>query len=170
MTHKPPQRESDVPASSKGAGKPSGLRSLLGYYAVEWRDGYARLELPLGPQHLNSIGSIHGGLVATLLDAALGHAATWCGTPGHARYCVTLSLTTTFLDSTHTGTVHAIGRLIAIDGRTGTCQGELVDAHGRVLAIAQGSFRYSTGSEQVDGVPKRREVVNPQQAAKRRNP
>lgn len=141
-------------------GKPSGFRSLLGYYAVEWTQGYARLEQPLDARHLNSMGKVHGGLYATLLDAALGHAVTWCRRPGHVRFCVTVSLTTTYLEGTDGGTLYAIGRLesvaTAANGRLAVGRAEIMDQSGRILAVGQGSFLYLAGSESLDGVPKTR--------------
>lgn len=141
-------------------GKPSGFRSLLGYYAAEWTEGYARLEQPLDERHMNSMGKVHGGLYATLIDAALGHAVTWCRRPGHVRFCVTVSLTTTFLEGTDGGTLHAIGRLESVEtlanGRLAVGRAEIVDQDGRRLAAGQGSFLYLPGSESLDGVPKKR--------------
>lgn len=141
-------------------GKPSGFRTLLGYYAVEWTEGYARLEQPLDERHMNSMGRVHGGLYATLVDAALGHAVTWCRRPGHVRFCVTVSLTTTYLEGTDGGTLYAIGRLEGVEtlanGRLAVGRAEIVDQDGRKLAVGQGSFLYLPGSESLDGVPKKR--------------
>jgi uncharacterized protein (TIGR00369 family) len=134
-------------------GKTSGLRLLIGYHAAVWREGFAEIELRLEPQHLNSIGFMHGGLHATLLDAAFGHAATWCSVKGNRRSCVTVSLTTTYLEPGRLGeVVRAIGRLEGIESRIALCRGEIVAGDGRLIAIGQGSFRYLPGSERVEGV------------------
>lgn len=134
----------------------SGFRSLVAYSTAAWQDGYAEVEVALGPQHMNSVGITHGGVYATLLDAAFGQCATWCSKPGNVRHCVTITLTTTFLDPAHEGTIRAIGRLEEVVERIAFCRGEIVDRDGRVLAIGQGSFRYRPGSERVEGVPRDR--------------
>jgi uncharacterized protein (TIGR00369 family) len=47
----------------------------LGIVNVGAEDGQARLELHAGDEHLNSAGTVHGGVLATLADAAMGVAA-----------------------------------------------------------------------------------------------
>jgi uncharacterized protein (TIGR00369 family) len=136
------------------SGKPSGFRTLIGYRAVVWRENYAEIDLALGDQHLNSLGIVHGAVYVAMLDAACGHAATWCSVPGHVRSCVTLSLTTSFLAPATRGVIKAIGRLEGVEQLIATTSGEVVDEAGQVLAIGQGAFRYFRGSERLEGVPR----------------
>jgi uncharacterized protein (TIGR00369 family) len=135
-------------------GKPSGFRTLVGYRALVWRENYAEIELALGAHHLNSLGIVHGAVYVAMLDAAFGHAATWCSVPGHVRSCVTLSLTTSFLAPATTSMIKAIGRLDGVEQRIATASGEVVDETGQMLAVGQGTFRYFRGSERVEGVPR----------------
>ena len=165
MTDKPPTKppaatQSQTSATSTDAaprpGKRSGFRTLVGYHALDWREGYAEMELDLAETHMNSNGTTHGGVVMTIIDAAMGHAATWCSVPGHARYCATMSLTTSFLVPPRQGDrLRAVGRLISIDHRVATCVAEARNQSGEIVAVAQASFRYATGSEHVEGVPRR---------------
>ena len=134
------------------SGKPSGFRTLLGYRAIRWELGYAEIEQVLGPQHLNSLGSVHGGLYLTLLDAAFGHAATWCSVPGNFRGVVTISLNASFLSPAKGRIVRAVGRLEGVHDRVATVSGGVYDEHELLLATAIGSFRYSPGSENTEGV------------------
>lgn len=132
----------------------SGFRTLLGYRTRVWSENYGEVELALGPQHMNSIGIVHGGVYATLLDAAIGHAVSFCAVPGNARYSTTVSLTTTFLKSVKSGTLVASGRVQSVEGRLATCTAEVRDQEGTLLATAQGSFLYFPGSEHPHGVPR----------------
>lgn len=136
-------------------GKPSGFRILLGYRVVEWRENHAEILLDLESKHMNGLGIVHGGVYATLLDAAQGHAVTFCPVPENTRICVTISLTTSFLSPARSGTVRAIGRCIGIHDRVATAQGEMYDEAGTLLASAQASFRYMPGSERLEGVARR---------------
>jgi uncharacterized protein (TIGR00369 family) len=52
-----------------------GFAGRLGVYDVDADDGEARLELDAGEEHLNPAGTVHGGVLATLADAAMGAAA-----------------------------------------------------------------------------------------------
>lgn len=136
--------------------KRSGFRMLIGYRTKVWREGYGEVELVLMPQHLNSLGVVHGGIFAALLDVALGHAVSFSPVPGNTRYSTTVSLTTSFLKSVSGGTLTASGRLEGLSGRLVTASGEVRDEAGVLLAVAQGSFLYFPGSEQPAGVPKRK--------------
>jgi uncharacterized protein (TIGR00369 family) len=136
------------------AGKLSGFRDLLGYHVVDWREGHAEISLDLDQRHMNGMGIVHGGLYATVLDAACGHAATWCRIKGNTRGCVTVSLTTHFLHPATEGRLLARGTLECVHDRIAVCRAEIVDEAGMLLAIGQGSFRYAAGSERLEGVPR----------------
>jgi uncharacterized protein (TIGR00369 family) len=133
----------------------SGYRRLIGYRTRVWREAYGEVEMTIGPEHLNSLGVVHGGIYASLLDAGLGHAVSFCTTPGHARYSTTVSLTTTFVASASSGILIAVGRIDGMEGRFVTASGEVSDENGKLLAVGQGSFLYFPGSERPEGVPKR---------------
>ena len=101
--------------------KRSGYRQLIGYRTTAWREGYGELQLIIGPQHLNSVGSVHGGVYMSMLDVALGHAVAYCTVPGNFRFSSTVTLTTSFLKGARAGVLTAIGR---IDGLRGAaCDG-----------------------------------------------
>lgn len=137
-------------------GKPSGFRSHVGYETLAWRDGYAEILLVLGPEHGNSYGAVHGGVYMTVMDAAMGHATTWCTVKGNRRVVVTMSLTTSFLAPARGPTIRAVARLVSIENRVAHCRGEIFDENGALLVVAQGSFRYFPGSERTEGVPQER--------------
>lgn len=51
------------------------LHRFLGLTVAEQRDGYARLDLRTGPNNLGGIGgSVHGGVLAALVDVAITQA------------------------------------------------------------------------------------------------
>jgi len=148
-----PSPGQDEPSSAPRVGKRSGFRTRVGYQAVLWEEGHAIMELALVEGHMNSNGSAHGGVTMTIADAAMGHAATWCPVSGNVRYCATISLNTSFLQGPREGDViRAEARLVSVDNRVATCEAEVRDQSGTVLAVAQGSFRYARGSEHLDGV------------------
>jgi uncharacterized protein (TIGR00369 family) len=134
--------------------KRSGYRQLIGYRTKVWREGYSEIELVICPQHLNSIGIVHGGVYAALLDVALGHAVSYCTVPGNFRFSTTMSLNTHFLKGVRNGVLTALGRVQAVEGRVATALGEVRDDRGKLCAIAQGSFFYFPGSERAEGVPR----------------
>lgn len=134
----------------------SGHRQLVGYRTKAWSEGYGEVELVIGPQHLNSIGRLHGGVYAALLDVAMGHAVSFCSTPGHTRFSNTVSLTTTYLSTVGAGVVTAIGRIEGLSGRLVTATGEVRSDAGVLLCTGLASFLYLPGSERPEGVPRDR--------------
>lgn len=137
------------------SGQPVSFRTMVGHRCTVWRNGYAEFELDLQDHHYNPGGIVHGGVYLTVLDSTLAHAAVWCAVPGNKRRAVTISLTTSFLAPARGGLIRAIGRLEGVCDRIATCSGEVVDGDGRLVAAAQGSFRYFPGSEHLDGLPQK---------------
>ena len=135
--------------------KRSGFRDHIGYRTKAWRDGYGEVELVVGPQHLNSVGIVHGGVYMSMLDVALGHAVSFCTVPGNFRFSTTVSLTTSFLKGAKSGVLTAVGRIDGIQGRLATGTGEVRDEAGDLCAVGQASFLYFPGSERPEGVPRR---------------
>jgi uncharacterized protein (TIGR00369 family) len=107
-------------------------------------DGTAIVSLELRPELCNNHGGGHGGVVMTLLDSAMAHAAL--SRIGYSREVVTIDM--------HIGFMHpAAGRLVATGRATGGgrsvcfCEAELVDGSGTVVAKAMGTFRYRAPAE-----------------------
>lgn len=119
-----------------------GFRRLIGLEARDLQDGYARMELVVGPEHLNSGGTLHGGLLATMIDHAGGIAGCYCAASGQSRKAVTLSLTTSFLAAVSGGTVTAVGRKRSGGRRIFASTTEVTDEDGRLLAIGEATYRY----------------------------
>lgn len=119
-----------------------GFRKLIGLQTTELRDGYALMELTIGPEHLNSGGSLHGGILATMIDHAGGIAGCLCPDTGKNRKAVTISLTTSFLAGASSGTVTAIGRKRPGGRRIFVSTTEVIDETGRLLAVGEATYRY----------------------------
>ena len=84
----------------------------------------------------NPIGTVHGGWVATLLDSCMGCAmhTTLKAGQGYTSLEIKVNFVRPVLDKT--GRVTAEGRVIYAGSRTGTAEGKLTDANGRLLAHA----------------------------------
>src|SRR6266849_2241494 len=119
-----------------------GFNVLLGYRLAEWRDDFARLDLALDARHLNRSGVVHGGVLATMLDVALGYAGIFSAEPGRVRRAVTLSMTTSFLGQAKSGMLSCLARRRG-GGRTiFMATGEVLDEGGKLIALGEGTFRY----------------------------
>jgi len=134
--------------------EPGGFRKHVGYRTTVWRENYAEIILDLEAFHGNTVGALHGGVYMTLMDAAMGQAATWCPVEGNVRRCVTISLTTSFLTAARGPRITAVTRLEGNTDRVAVCRGEIIDADGTICITGQGSFRYLRGCEKLEGIPK----------------
>src|SRR5437667_10643305 len=61
----------------------TGVAKLIGFRLRAFGGGEAVVELESGPQHYNPMGTIHGGVLCDIADAAMGAAfATSCARCG----------------------------------------------------------------------------------------
>jgi uncharacterized protein (TIGR00369 family) len=89
-------------------------------------------------RHLNGHGSVHGGLLATLADIAMG-AVLNAHTPDDAGP-VTVSLVTTYLEPAPPGSIVATGRITRQGKRITIAGAEITSADGATVATAVGTF------------------------------
>ena len=86
-------------------------------------------------EHLNPHGTVHGGLLATMLDVAMGEAVAEAG----GERPVTVALTVTYLEPGRAGRLEATARVRKRGKRLLIVEGE-VTQDGDVLADALGTF------------------------------
>ncbi|MFJ5307143.1 PaaI family thioesterase [Streptomyces sp. NPDC088350] len=101
--------------------------------------GHAVFSLIPGEEHYNPIGSVHGGVFATLLDSAAG-CAVQSTLPQGMGY-TSLDLSVRFLRpvTADTGRIRAVGTVLNAGRRTALAQAELFDGKDRLLAHATSS-------------------------------
>lgn len=121
-----------------GAGElpPAPVGATTGIEPVEVGDGWATFQLKPQEWHYNPIGSVHGGILSTLADTALGCAVHSTLAAGD-RY-TSLDLTVKFARAATVdgGLLVCTGRVVAIGRRTATAEARIVDRADRVIAHA----------------------------------
>ena len=100
--------------------------------------GAVRLELDLDDHHRNIQGFAHGGVLATLADAAMGLSVRSALEPG--RRHVTVEMGMHYLRPVTTGTITASGRAIRVGTEIAYAEAVVTDAAGRDLARASGTY------------------------------
>jgi uncharacterized protein (TIGR00369 family) len=110
------------------------IAELVGMELVELGEGRATFALDPAERHYNPLGTVHGGIAATLLDSAMGCAVHTTLSDGE-RY-TTLELKVNFVRAITeaTGRVVASGSVIHRGGRIATAEARLADENGRLLA------------------------------------
>jgi uncharacterized protein (TIGR00369 family) len=121
-------------AVASGELPPPTIAGLLGMRPVDVGDGVVTFEMQPDERMMNPIGSVHGGIAATLLDSAMG-CAVHTTLPAGWGY-TTAQLNLHYLRSMQPGmgTVRAVGTVLHRGRRQSTAEGKLYDASGRVLA------------------------------------
>ncbi len=88
--------------------------------------------------HLNRRGVVHGGVLAALLDCALGGAVV-AGIRAE-EWCATLQLSIQYLRGAHHGPLRASGRMTGRGRSCAFAEGHVEDAGGQVTTRAQGTW------------------------------
>lgn len=113
----------------------------LGVELVSAKDGHSHLKHALAPWQLNGLDVAHGGVIMTLLDAAMAVAAKSADPAGLG--VVTIEMKTSFMRPAK-DVLHVYGVCEHRSSTMAFCTGEIKDASGRLLAQASGTFRRLT--------------------------
>jgi uncharacterized protein (TIGR00369 family) len=126
-------------AMTEGRVPPPPILSTMDFDAFSFEEGHVTFTLTPREFHYNPIGSVHGGVFATMLDSA-------CGCAVHTRlpagvFYTSLDLSVKFLRpvSIATGPVTAVGTVVHLGRRTALAEARLLDAAGKVYATATSS-------------------------------
>jgi len=95
--------------------------------------------LRLAKPHTNGRGLIHGGLIATLADNAMGHSCAHV--MGSASSLVTIGLAVDFIGTAQVGQWLAVESDVIRTGSTICFAQSLIKADDAVIARANGTFR-----------------------------
>lgn len=108
---------------------------------VSFEQGRATWRLIVADQHLRTHGILHGGVVATLLDTAMGRAvSTLCR---ENQSCVTVQLNVNFIRPSWSGETLTITGEVQHSGRqTAVARGEIRTAAGVLVATGTGTFMF----------------------------
>lgn len=115
---------------------PPPINATLGMALVEVGDGRAVFELQPEEWHYNPIGSVHGGILATLADSALGCAVHTKLSAGTAYTSLDLTIKFTRAATLDSGLLTCEGRVVSIGRRTATAEAQITDQTGRVIGHA----------------------------------
>jgi uncharacterized protein (TIGR00369 family) len=108
----------------------------LGFQLAEVDPGRAVFTYRPVFDHYNPLGSVHGGVAATLLDSAMGCAIHSTLKAGQGFTTLEIKVSYVRAMSDKTGLVRAEGKVISAGSRVATAEGRLVDASGKLLAHA----------------------------------
>ena len=110
------------------------IADLLGFHVDEIGDGRAVGSMQTGPQHANPMGTLHGGVLCDLADAAMGMAFVSTLAPDESF--TTISLSIQFFRPVWQARLRAEGRVVNRGKNVGYVECEVTDQDGKVIAKA----------------------------------
>lgn len=113
---------------------PAPLQAVLGVDLVFADEGVARFQGLAGEHWYNPTSTVHGGVIATLLDSAMGACVMSVLDEKHGYTTVDLHVQMTRAVTERTGLVIAEGRVLHRGSRVVTAEGKLTDSTGKLLA------------------------------------
>lgn len=112
------------------------ISQTLNFVMVEAEPGLAVFQGTPGPEHLNPLGTVHGGWFATLLDSALGCAVHTLMPVGRSYTTADLTIKMVRAITPKVQRVRAIGKVLHCGRQLATAEAQLVDADGKLYAHA----------------------------------
>lgn len=113
---------------------PPPVAELIGIDLVEAGGGECTMRLEAGEQHSNPMGTIHGGIICDLADAAMG--MSFFSTLREGESFTTLELKINYLRPFWTGTLLAHGKVVSRGKTVGLTECRVVDEKERLIAHA----------------------------------
>ena len=107
---------------------------LIGFEAKEIADGRAMVTLAAGPQHANPMGTLHGGVLCDIADAAMGMA--FATTLGSGESFTTVELKINFFRPVWDALLKAEGKVVRRGRTVGYVECEVTDERGQLVAKA----------------------------------
>ncbi len=104
-----------------------------GIELLEVAKGSAKAQMKINENHLNGIGTVHGGAIFTLADFAFAVAAN-----SHGNVTVAINVNISFMKAAYSGTLIAEAREISLNPRISTYTIDIYDSDGELIAIFQG--------------------------------
>ncbi|MGY1847036.1 MULTISPECIES: PaaI family thioesterase [unclassified Blastococcus] len=114
-----------------------GYAERLGARPESAGEGAARMEFEVTEEHLNPAGTLHGGVLATLVDTAMGQAVRT--TTGDGEVPATSQLTVTYLRPGKPGALQVTARLRTRGEHLTVCEAD-VEQDGKALVHAVATF------------------------------
>jgi len=107
---------------------------LIGFEAKDVADGHATVTLSAGPQHANPMGTLHGGILCDIADAAMGLA--FASTLAPEESLTTVELKINFFRPVWQARLKAEGTVVQRGQTMGYVECTITDEENRLVAKA----------------------------------
>ena len=118
------------------SGDPVGVAQLLGMQPEVVERGHVVFACAASARFSNPMGTVHGGILATLLDSALGCAVQTVLDHGQTYSTISLEVKCLRSVALDAGVLHAHGDVVHAGRRQATAEGRITDSSDRLVATA----------------------------------
>ena len=118
---------------------------LIGFTVREVEPGRAVVDFEADARHANPMGTVHGGVLCDVADAAMGIA--YASTLGEGETFTTLELKINFLKPVWSGKLVAVGRLVKGGRTVGLVECDVTDANEQLVARAASTCMTLRGAQ-----------------------
>jgi uncharacterized protein (TIGR00369 family) len=126
--------ESPLPSDFRTRAKTNDVAAarLIGWQTQKVADGHAIVTLAAGPQHANPMGTLHGGILCDIADAAMGMA--FASTLREGESFTTIELKINFFRPVWSSQLKAEGKVVRRGSKIGYLECEITDESDRLVA------------------------------------
>ena len=118
---------------------------LIGFTVREVDAGRAVIDFEADGRHANPMGTVHGGILCDVADAAMGIA--YASTLGEGESFTTLELKINFLKPVWSGKLVAVGRMVKGGRTVGLVECDVTDANEQLVARAASTCMTLRGAQ-----------------------
>ena len=131
----------------RGEAPPPPVARLIGFTLTEIQPGRAVIAFEADGRHANPMGTLHGGILCDIADAAMGMA--YAATLEEGESFTTIELKINFLKPVRTGRLVATGHLVKGGRAVGLVECDVVDDKDRLVARASSTCLTLRGEQAV---------------------
>ena len=131
----------------RGEAPPPPVATLIGFILAEAEPGRAVVTLDADRRHANPMGTVHGGVLCDIADAAMGIA--YAATLDEGESFTTLELKINFLKPVRAGRLVATGRVVKGGHTVGLVECDVLDDKERLVARASSTCMTLRGTQAV---------------------
>lgn len=128
-----------------GSVPPPPIAALIGFTLSAVTPGEAVIEFTAGRQHANPMGTLHGGVLCDIADAAMGIA--YASTLAEGETFATLELKINFLKPVWAAKLRAIGRIVKRGTTVGLLECDITDEQQSLVARASSTCMTLRGEQ-----------------------
>ncbi|HEV2914886.1 MAG TPA: PaaI family thioesterase [Pyrinomonadaceae bacterium] len=129
----------------RGEIQPPPIARLIGFKVTAIKPGEAVVEFEATEAHANPMGTLHGGVLCDIADAAMGLA--YASALDDDESFTTLELKINYLKPVWKARLRAVGRVVKLGRRVGLVECDVTDDQGALVARATSTCLTLRGDE-----------------------